>query len=264
MRPPRFILFVIGWIVLAFADSSSGAHVIPFEYRDGLIWVKVSAGANGARLNFLLDSGAGASVINLGTAKSLGVRLGQRAKVKLVGTGASAWRVRDFQATVAGIPISQTPLALDLSATSVLCSRVIDGLLGEDFFRGRIVEIDFRALCLRLLDRADATSGRLCAVMPLKVVRDAMLVPVSVNGAAHQWTRLDTGCDDGLHWVADGGRGYVQSSVQMGGERLHNVKTALHHAPIFPYEAGLIGNQVLSNYRVTIDRVNSRVLLVRI
>ena len=204
-------------------------------------------------------------MLNLPTAERLGVKRGDRAKVKRADAAtASAYRGKGFKATVGDIPHTVTPIALDLSDTSALCSRSIEGLLDEDFFRGRIVEIDFRALCLRLLDKADPNLRGLCAVMPMKVEGDAMLVPVSVNGAAHQWTRLDTGCDDGLHWVAEGGNGYVRASVQLGRERISNVKTALHGSPIFPSEAGLLGNEVLCNYRVTIDRVNGRVTLARV
>ena len=247
-------LFILG-------GESQAARVIPLEYRDGLIWVKVRTSTSAAPLNFLLDSGAGASVLNLPTAHRLGVRLGLPEKVRRVGASASAWRAMDFHADVAGIPVAQNPLALDLSETSAACSRSIDGLLGADFFSGRIVEIDFKAGCIRLLDKADA--GACCAVMPLKLEHSAMCVRVSVNGSALKWARLDTGCDDGLHWVDGTGGGYVRTSLQLGGERISNVRTALHRSAIFPSESGLLGNGVLSGYRVIIDGVTGRLLLAR-
>lgn len=246
------LLFILG-------GECKAARTIPFEYSDGLIWVKVTTPASARPLHFLLDSGAGTCVLNLPTARKLGVRLGSQEKVRRVGASAPAWRAEDFHASVAGIPISQSPLALDLSETSSQCSRTIDGLLGEDFFSGRIVEIDFRALCIRLLDKAEAAGC--CAVMPLKLEHNAICVQLSVNGSALRWTRLDTGCDDSLHWV--GGSGYARTSLQLGGEKLGNVKTALHRLPIFPSEAGLLGNGVLSNYRVTIDGINRRLLLAK-
>lgn len=260
------LALVGGLIISGLTGDIQAAQVVPFEYRDGLIWVKVSTlageGREPARLHFLLDSGAATSVLNLDTARRLGVPLGRREKVRLVGASASAYRVKDFKAQVAGIAVSETPLALDLSETSALCSRYIDGLLGEDFFRGRIVEIDYRALCIRVLDKADASG--VCAVMPMKSQRGVMLVPLSVNGSVLRWTRLDTGCDAGLHWVAEARSGDVRTSLQMGRERLTNVKTTLHRLPLFPAEAGLLGNEVLSNYRVTFDGVNGRLLLARV
>ena len=150
---------------------------------------------------------------------------------------------------------------MDLSQTSALCSRGIDGLLGEDFFFHRILQIDFRDLCIRLLDKADA--ARCCAVMPLKTDHSAFCVQVSVNGSEPRWTRLDTGCDDGLHWVT-GSAGQARTSLALGGETIRNVRTELHRSPLFPQEAGLLGNGVLSGYRVTIDGVNHRLLLARV
>lgn len=267
MAPFRVLtpLVALLWLTLFLAAAEGGraAQAIPFEYRDGLIWVKVSAsgGAGASRLNFLLDSGAGASVLDLGVARRMGVELGGKARVQRVGAAAAAWKARGFQASVGGQPLSSNPLVLDLSDTSAACSRNIDGLLGEDFFRDRIVEIDFKARCLRLPARANETGA--CASVPLKRERNALLVPISVNGGEHQWTRLDTGCDDGLHWVDGNGGGYAFTSVQLGKERLSKVRTALHRRPIFPEEAGLLGNEVLSGYRVTIDTVNGRLLLAK-
>lgn len=261
MQPLVAFPALVSSLILLFYGHTLAGSVIPFEYRDGLIWVKVSADPNAAPLNFVLDSGAGASVLNLQTARRLGVKLGRQEKVRRVGAGSAAWRASGFHANVAGVPVSESPLALDLSETSEACSRPIDGLLGEDFFRGRIVEINFKARCIRLLDKTDYS--QCCADMPLKLQDAAMCVQLSVDGSAPKWTRLDTGCDDSLHWVADTGGGYTRTSLQLGKERITNVRTTLHRSPIFPSEAGLLGNEVLSNYRVTFDGINRRLLLAR-
>jgi hypothetical protein len=260
---PLTALFVsvFSALLLLHCGYCSAEEVIPFEYQDGLIWVKVKTAHADGPLDFLLDSGAGSSVLNLETARKLGVDMGRRERVRLVGASASAWRVNGFRASLGGIELRGNPLALDLSETSELCSRPIDGLLGFDFFEGRIVQIDFKARCVRLLDKADHHNA--CTVVALRVRNQALCVPISVNGSPAEWTRLDTGCDDGLHWVSGGGRRneYVRASLKLGGEQITNVKTALHRSPIFPSEAGLLGNAVLDNYRVTIDAVNQRLSL---
>jgi hypothetical protein len=257
-----FLFLSLAGAALLFAPARSPAEtVIPFAYREGLIWVKVKADDGGGPLNFLLDSGAGASVLNLPTARKLGVRLGAAERVRMVGTEEPARRVIGFRATVAGVPVSQSPLAVDLQSTSDLCRVPIDGLLGHDFFRDRIVQIDFKAGCIRLLDRAD--DRRCCAVVSLRLDHGAFCVPVSINGARPRWTRLDTGCDDALHWVTGTGGTSAQASLRLGDETIANVTTALHRTELFPAEAGLLGNGVLSNYRVTIDAVNRRLLLER-
>ncbi|HEY2573116.1 MAG TPA: retropepsin-like aspartic protease [Verrucomicrobiaceae bacterium] len=234
---------------------------MPFDYRDGLIWVKVKTDAGNVPLNFLLDSGAGTSVLNLPTAHKLGIKLEGKERVGRVGATADAWHVRDFHAHADGIPLSSSPLAVDLSETSHECSRTIDGLIGQDFFRNRVIRIDFKERCIRLLDRADTSCS--CSIMSLKMTHDVMCVAISVDGSQPRWTRLDTGCDDGLHWVAgsEGGSGRV--TLQLGDEKIFNVRTIWHRSPIFPSEAGLLGNGVLSNYRITVDGVGNRLLLER-
>jgi len=35
----------------------------------------------------------------------------------------------------------------------------------------------------------------------VKMMNGIMCVPVGVNDSSIRWTRLDTGCNDSLHWV---------------------------------------------------------------
>ena len=237
------------------------ASSLPFEFRDGLIWVKVTAAGSEAPLHFLLDSGAGSSVLSADAARRLHVRLGSATKVQRVGGSAAACHARDFQASLGGLAVSPSPLVLDLSRTSSFCCRPIDGLIGQDFLRGRVVQINFKNSTLQFLDQSQVADGSM--VMKLKLDNCAFCVPLSVNGSSPRWTRLDTGCDDGLHWVG-GGAAASRSSVQLGTEHLTNVKTAWHRSEIFPHEAGLLGNGILSNYEVTIDAIQGRLLLKRI
>jgi hypothetical protein len=54
-----------------------------------------------------------------------------------------AYRVNDLQAGCGRIAVPQSVLAVDLRALSGCCEQPIDGILGVDFFRSRIVQIDF-------------------------------------------------------------------------------------------------------------------------
>jgi predicted aspartyl protease len=256
--------------------SATWAIVIPFEFRHGLIWVKlVSAGQS---LNFVLDSGAGSTVLNIETAKRLRLKLGDSQSVRAVQGNIASYKVDGFNADFDGIPIRADVLALDLSRASQACGRRIDGLLGQDFFRGRIVQIDFASKCLRLNEKSDPCC---CASLPLKFCNDVMLVPVCVDGSKPRWTRLDTGCDVGLLWASGlpratkatrvsvgisqaNGTGICCATVQLGDERVPDVKIALHGSEIFPGESGLLGNGVLSRYRVTIDAITRHVFLAKL
>jgi hypothetical protein len=51
------------------------------------------------------------------------------------------------------------------------------------------------------------------------------------------------------------------TSVSLGKRALHPVKTALHSTPMFPGEAGLVGNGILSQFTVTVDWPGRQILL---
>lgn len=255
------------------------ATEVPFTFRSGMIWLKVVVGGQTTPLHFLLDSGAGKTVVHLGTAQRLGLKLGTRETVQGVHGRTTAYRCDRFTATVGSAPVPREILALDLGAISAGGGTRIDGLLGGDFFRNRIVQIDFAAQKIRLLSREEVAVGA-GQVLPLARRGDALCVRVGVDGGAPQWMRLDTGCSGALEWVAPGAksrrtpgtsvaatvasREYIRTEVVLGSERLPAVKTGVHPRPIFAGEAGLVGNGLLSQFRVTVDSAGSRLLLQRV
>ena len=275
---PLLAIFLLS--ALLGRQSARAATEIPFTFRDGMIWLKLSVTGQSTRLNFLLDSGAGRSVLHLGTAQRLGVKLGPRETVQGVEGPCVAYRIENFAAMVAAtMPAPREVLALDLSSVSAGCGARIDGLLGADFFRERIVQIDFAAQKIRLLNRNELPASG-AQILPLVCPNDAFCVRVGVDQNAPQWMRLDTGCSSALEWVvtdaklrrasgtsvaaAAGSRAHIHTDVLLGSERLSAVKTGVHQQPIFSGEAGLLGNGLLSQFRVTVDAGKSRLLLDRI
>jgi hypothetical protein len=113
--------------------------------------------------------------------------------------------------------------------------------------------------------------------LPLRLNRGAFCVPIRVDEGAAKWVRLDTGCATSLHWVTKDIRRttgqpqvcigltgievpFATAAVQIGNERTGSVEVGLHEHEIFPGEAGLLGNGLLSRYVVTIDAPSGRVL----
>ena len=250
----------------------------PFEFREGLVWVRVTVPQSADPLNFLLDSGAGASVINLRTAKRLGVRLGQRVDVHGVGGSAEGFWSQRLAVTASGVALPKEYLAVDLAELSRACDCGVDGLLGADFFRGRVVQIDFVERKVRLL-RSSEVAGD-ASVVDLKTSRGALLAAVGVNNGKSQWMRVDTGCTSALQWVASAVWGATTASgvsvglteleipttkttVRLGSASFDSVPTGLHRRPIFPGESGLLGNGLLARFgRVTFD-VKARKLVLQ-
>jgi hypothetical protein len=270
----RFLLFPLAALFLPLSVSGQMRAEIPFEWRDGLICVNVKVASAGRPLRFVLDSGAGLSALNLDAARKLKLRLGSPAWVVGVEGGADARWVHEFAARVGHLPLTSDLLVFDLRQINPGSPEGIDGLLGQDFFRGRIVQIDFHKKRIRVLERADSAGA---AVLPIKFQNGAMCVPVSVGGSAPRWTRLDTGCNDDLHWVgvrpsrsrrpgplvgfSRGPVAYVDTVVDLAEYRISGVQAGLHAREFFPGEAGLLGTGILSNFTMTIDAPGGRVLL---
>lgn len=262
-------------LVLASQLQAGVVAEIPMEYSNGYLWLKVQPADQGETLNFILDSGAASSVLDLSAARRLNLRLGSRVPVQGVHSRTTARRVERFNANVGSIALPKSLLALDLRMVSRTCDRPIDGLLGADFFRERVIQIDFAARRLRILDRAPM-SGCL-TTLPMKQRNGTFCVPVGVDENPSRWTRVDTGCDSALEWVVSGAANQRHSGTSIGLTNLRSrsfitkvrlgtytvaeVKTGLHAQQMFPGEAGLLGNALLARFCVTIDAPGGRLVL---
>jgi hypothetical protein len=267
--PVRAVLSLLALFSLVL---SSAARDIPFDFVDGYILLHARVGAQPVTL--VLDSGASASVLSLQAARRLHLALGLPLPVNGVEAEGTAFGMAPVRPEAQGVPLGEVSLAIDLRNAAQLCSEPVDGLIGADFFKGRVVQIDYAQQRLRLLDERPAEGDSL----PLRERNGVFCLPVSVNGSRPRWTRLDTGCNDALHWVvprmaaAQPPRGvsigFITNmddetlvSVGLGRLTLPHVETALHGSAIFPGEAGLLGSEILSRYRVTIDARHGRILL---
>jgi hypothetical protein len=251
---------------------------IPFQFQDGLIWVQVKLAGTNAPLNCLLDSGASITAIDLQTAQARRIRLGDPQPVEGVSGSSVAYRVSNFQATVGDTLLPKSILAIDLGPISKRCHQHIDGILGLDFFRNRIVQVDFDTGVIGLPKSCDRSLAN-CDILPIRICNDAICVPVGIGRNADQWMRLDTGCDSALEWalketkargmnepafgLSGGSIQHINSSVRLGKHRFSNVVVGIHPDQIFPGEDGLLGNGLLSKFCLTIDERNSRVIFAK-
>jgi hypothetical protein len=150
-------------------------------------------------------------------------------------------------------------------------------LLGADFIKGKVVEIDFQSHQLRLCEKFSPAKTDI--ELPIKYSNRCFCVTVSVNHQPQQWVRLDTGCATALQWVtSDAGVStqsgkpaigltglsipQTQTTISLGGSQFDQIPTGIHNHAIFAGEAGLLGNDLLSRFKtVTIDSKSDRVVL---
>src|SRR5438477_6810111 len=211
-----FVCLLAAVLVRVHADTLPFHQELPFRFSDGLIRVEARALNFAEPLTFVLDSGASVSVLNLATAQKLGLEKGKEVRVK--GVSAMTAGYWAHVAVKAGqILLPQDYLAVDLNELSGKCQTRVDGLIGADFFRGQVVQIDFAAQKLRILSpssrparsqqepsgssrhiginvqrAAAATSGASQEIVPLKLARSgALLLSARINNGQKQWLRFD-------------------------------------------------------------------------
>jgi len=272
------------WIALCFAAAVLKLQAkpvaqaeIPFQYREGLLWVEVTLPHSDRPLHFLVDTGAGVSVINLRLAKQMGLKPGPEVAVSGVEATLTGYWQQPLSAKIGTVRLPDRFLAVDLETLSRSCEQPVDGLVGADFFRGRIVQLDFDAHKIRLLKRGMA--GISDQVLPLQLRPCGMRVAISINQHARQWVRLDTGCATALQWVTSDvppepcsrktaiglaaiSISQTTTTVAIGSHEFDSVPTGLHPTAIFPGEAGLLGNGLLARFSsLTIDAIGGRVIL---
>lgn len=259
--------------------GASSAFELPVQFREGLLWVEVSVSQSKVPLQFLVDSGASASVVSLSTARRLGLEFGPKVKVRGVATTLIGYWPLKLSAEAGELELPDEYLALDLTKLSGACSRPVDGLIGADFFRDRVVEIDYEAQRLRILAALPGTD--FANAVALETRPSGFRVAVSVNGGRRRWVRVDTGCATAFHWVTSKERanrytsklavGLAELSIpqtmtglRIGKHQFDAVPTGLHPKAIFPGESGLLGNGLLARFGVvTIDAKSGRLLLGR-
>jgi Aspartyl protease len=270
------------WLALLMQGVSAWSSPVtefPFKLRAGLIWVQVDVTRGAKALNFILDSGAEASVISLQAAQRLNLALGQPVTVRGINTTTLGYWTDSLSARLGGIHLSTNYLAMDLSALSDACHRRVDGLIGADFFAGRVVQIDFAAEKIRLLENGGSVAR--AEVLPLQIEAARLRVPVEVVGLGKAWARLDTGCASALHWAVSPTALAGQSSseelgvgvssilirqnaqsVCLGRLTLSHISTGLHAEKLLAGEAGLLGAGLLSHFSsVTIDEPGGQLIL---
>jgi hypothetical protein len=249
---------------------------VPIQYREGLLWVEVNSPKQNEPLLFLVDSGASVSVINLATARRLHLNLGGKVGVAAVGKKVTGhWPVR-MPATLGAITLPDEYLAIDLRKLSSACEREVDGLIGADFFRGKVVQIDYAAEKLRLLDVPPSPSATVA--VPLQSRPCGFRVAINVNGGKSQSVRVDTGCASAFQWAtaesveqcaSKPAVGLTELLIQqttttvcIGTRCVESVPTGLHKTTIFPGESGLLGNAFLARFgTITFDAKSGLLLL---
>jgi len=129
---------------------------VPFEYANRHLVVQASVSGS-QPLPFVLDTGAGSAIIKLERARALGLELYGTVGVGGAGSGRASTgsQVRGASWTMPGVPRFSQPVtfALPLAGLASGLGRDADGIIGSEFIKQFVVEIDYEASHLRLHDK---------------------------------------------------------------------------------------------------------------
>lgn len=128
---------------------------IPFELVNRHIVLKVQVD-NSRPLSFLLDTGDQLAIINLDRAKELGLKL--QGEIHMGGAGASISTgafVTGSSFTIPGFPGFSQPLnaALPIGRMAPRFGQDFDGIIGSEFIKQFVLELDYQARVLKLYDK---------------------------------------------------------------------------------------------------------------
>ena len=141
---------------VAVQRAATEAVTIPFELASRHIIVKVSV--NKSRpLSFVLDTGANLAIVRMNVARELGLTLEGSVTAGGAGGGTQTGsRVRNATWSLAGLERVTQPvtLALPLPDLPAALGRDLDGIIGGEFIKQFVVELDYQARVMRLHDPA--------------------------------------------------------------------------------------------------------------
>jgi predicted aspartyl protease len=192
----------------AVCRAAGSSLEIPFTFFRNQILLEAEVNGKGP-FQFVLDSGTFSSTVSLRLAKELKLPLDSRPAAG-IGAGnrpvrARATRIERLR--LGGLTLSDFPAAaLDLAAASEQFRRPLDGVLGNGFLSGRIIQIDYFHRRLRVMEESPFPPGALPASTaqrfssPMQFVEGSVMPVLEdcyVNGVRLSLT-VDTGSSLGL------------------------------------------------------------------
>ena len=216
-------LFSASAMMLPLAGSATASPgpatplIVPFDLSRGAIDIEVKV--HGQPLRIILDTGVNPSLIDLGRAEGLGLKIdrgdGGEATGFGDGKGAQVFPGVIDQMTISGQAFAPfDTLASDMHGLSAGYGRPLDGVIGYSFLADKTVLIDYPNHAVAFLSRASQAKALTAAchkrwATVLKTVDSFPIIPGFQFGAARAPVSLDTG--------SNGAVGLFKSALDLPG-----------------------------------------------
>lgn len=266
-----------------FATGQAALNIpFDFDYRQIVLNVRVN---NSAPMKFGFDTGAGASVLS--TSKAAGMNLKKIDTVKVNGV-LEGTLVGGVSLSVTGVTVrDQRMVVMPLDFPCDV--RDIVGIIGYDFIKEFVVEINYEARTLSLFDPSTYPYAGNGDLIPLTISGTPLIhARLSLPGRTpiEGFFEIDTGSDSALsinsalvnrhRLLANSGTQIAGSNTRVQGElkavdirlgsfQLGRSTIAAPIVSLLPEEEGdndgPIGNEILRRFKVTIDYSRQRMML---
>ena len=270
--------------------SARAVVEIPFEYRFRHLFVPARIAGYDREVLFLLDSGAGMTVIDSSIAAAMNLPHGGTMPGAGAGGMANFSMTRIPALTIGGIEFSeQTVVSFPVSdLLKKLEETEIGGMLGYDFLSRFVTRIDFERKVLSFFEPDSFSPPGGETVLEAPLIHNIFSLPASLDGAKGAFY-LDTGANSSLlHGsfadraaLAEGRRTLPTAIRGAGGEETAalcrfdslNIGGITLARPVLAITRGekgisalenvdgIIGNDILERFTVTLDYRKQRVLL---
>jgi predicted aspartyl protease len=203
----KLISFTAGLIILfGIGFSSASAQKkplteVPFILHKNLILLKVKINGQGP-FNMMLDTGTDVCVVDLAAAKQIRLELtSEGKKVSGSGTGSNvAFDARVSRLQIGKLKVKNLEAAVtDLSAIGKAIGINLQGIIGHNFLKNRVVQIDFPKALVGFYSKSlsqksnDQKTILNQTTLPFRYANDSVLIEdVYVNGTKVT-TLFDTG-----------------------------------------------------------------------
>lgn len=266
---------------------------IPFELNGSLIFLQLRV--NTSRLLwFALDTGAYSSIINTTALESLNLKTDGGGMAMGAGGPVESARLSGVNFDVGGAPLRNLNIAaLALTPLENTTGRAMDGILGAEFFRRYVVEIDYDANEISLYEPATFEYAGRGESLPLSfndnhpyvrakvelpgrepiegefVIDAGSNLPLILLPSFVEAHKLRDALPQTLQTYGRGVGGEVSMPIgraarlRLGGFSVERPVTALPPAGTFGRadKAGNIGSAILRHFKVIFDYSRSRVIL---
>ena len=174
-------------------STPDGKTTVPFELANNHIYIQVLVNGTHPAF-FLLDTGAGASCIDLTFAKSIGLEITGKFEAKGVGGSEDAGILELQSLQLGDLTMSrQKIVSLNLSPMNIYEGREMDGILGYDFLSRFVFEIDYQNSKLTFYDPKSFNYTGKGESVEIELYGNTPHLKATVDGRYEGMFTLDTG-----------------------------------------------------------------------